>query len=87
MTNIWKQYCKDIICKGIKAIFQQNPYLKQILIDTFPGILVETAPRDPLWGIGLGLQYPNIHIQHLWKGQHLLEYLLTDVRNELMSSA
>ena len=60
--------------------------MKHVLIDNFPGILVEAAPRYPLWGKGLGLQDPNITIQHLWIGRNWLGYVLIDVRNELTNS-
>ena len=64
--------------------FEQNERLKQALIATFPRILVEAAPRDRLWGIGMGSSNENANCRLTWKGKNKLGYLLTNIRNEIM---
>ena len=64
--------------------FEQNERLKKALIATFPRILVEAAPRDRLWGIGMGSSNIKAYSRLTWRGQNKLGYLLTNIRNEIM---
>ena len=54
------------------------------MIATFPRILVEAAPRDSLWGIGMGSSNDKANSRLTWKGKNKLGYLLTNIRNEIM---
>ena len=47
-------------------------------------MLVEAAPRDRLWGIGLGRNNPKALRKATWRGKNWLGYILTEVRDELM---
>lgn len=46
-------------------------------------ILVEAAGRDTVWGIGLGVNNPKSLDPNLWRGQNLLGFALTQVRDTL----
>lgn len=46
-------------------------------------ILVEAAGRDTTWGIGLGTKNPKSLNPMTWRGQNLLGFALTKVRDEL----
>ncbi|XP_022314278.2 uncharacterized protein LOC111118880 isoform X1 [Crassostrea virginica] len=81
---VWGKESEEIVKVGIKAKFEQNEKLKKALIATFPRILVEAAPRDRLWGIGMGSSNKNAYCRLTWKGQNKLGYLLTKIRNEIM---
>jgi ribA/ribD-fused uncharacterized protein len=52
----WSAKCVDIVCEGNIAKFSQNEPMKEVLLSTGNTILVEAAPRDGIWGIGLGAQ-------------------------------
>lgn len=85
-AKVWSSQCVNIVKRGVTAKFKQNPHLERALIETFPKILAEASPSDRLWGIGLGLQdKPQINNRKTWRGKNRLGYLLTDVRNEIMS--
>lgn len=51
--------------------------------DTGTVILVEAAGRDCIWGIGLGKQNPKSLDPTQWRGQNLLGFALTEVREML----
>nr|XP_022314279.1 peptidyl-prolyl cis-trans isomerase G-like isoform X2 [Crassostrea virginica] len=82
--NVWGMKSERIVRVGIKAKFEQNERLKKALIATFPRILVEAAPRDRLWGIGMGSSNIKAYSRLTWRGQNKLGYLLTYIRNEIM---
>lgn len=63
--------------------FKQNRDLKQILLDTGSDILVEAAPSDKIWGVGLSLSDPKIMNPVQWRGKNLLGECLMKVREEL----
>lgn len=67
------------------AKFTQNPGLKKTLIATGTKTLVEASPYDTIWGIGMTQDDPRAQDPRLWKGQNLLGYILTDVRNHIKS--
>ena len=48
--------------------------------------MVEAAPRDTIWGIGLGAKNPKARDRKQWRGKNKLGQILTEVREELMSS-
>ena len=58
--------------------------MKKALFDTYPRTLVEAAPRDRLWGIGLGATNPKALDPSQWRGKNLLGQTLTKVRDKLM---
>ena len=47
----------EIVVAGNVAKFGQNPALAKLLLDTGDRVLVEAAPRDRIWGIGMGGGY------------------------------
>lgn len=63
--------------------FTQNAAFTKELIETGDRILVEASPYDKIWGIGLGLDNPDIYNQGKWQGQNLLGKALMEVRKSL----
>jgi len=66
--------------------FSQNPTLKKMLIDSYPLILAEANPVDPVWGIGLAENDEAASDIKLWKGENLLGVALMSVRDKLVVS-
>jgi ribA/ribD-fused uncharacterized protein len=60
------------------------PDLKEKLLATGSAILVEASPEDPVWGIQMSIDDPDIHNPNNWKGDNLLGFALMEVRNELL---
>lgn len=69
----WERVKEDVMLKGLLAKFEQNPVLKQKLLDTKGSNLRETSPYDKYWGTGRDM-----------KGQNRLGFLLEKVREELL---
>lgn len=61
--------------------FQQNPELKQKLLDTGDKVFVEASPKDKIWGIGLGEKRARETAEHRTRwGLNLLGKVLGQVR-------
>eukprot|EP00057_Strongylocentrotus_purpuratus_P033929 XP_793312.1 PREDICTED: riboflavin biosynthesis protein PYRR, chloroplastic [Strongylocentrotus purpuratus] len=81
--EVWKQNRRQIVKKGNLAKFSQNPDIRAELMATRGTTLVEASPRDKIWGIGMGKDNPHAKNKSKWRGQNLLGYILTEVREEL----
>ena len=82
-VEVWNEKCRDIVKKGNKAKFSQNPELKKKLLATGDTVLVEASPNDRIWGIGLSEHDPRAKDKSNWQGTNWLGYALTEVKNEL----
>lgn len=79
--QLWDDNKVKIVTKGVYLKFSQNEELKQLLLDTKDAILVEAAPRDKIWGIGISKK--SALEGKPWNGQNLLGKILMDVRVQL----
>lgn len=82
--KVWEYYRSQIIYEGNKAKFNQNEGLKEALFATKGTTLVEAAPNDTVWGIGLAKDDPRALKRETWLGKNLLGEILTNLRVELM---
>lgn len=80
---VWEQYRYALVMRGNVCKFSQDPALKQFLLSTGDQILVEASPYDCIWGVGLAAEDPRIHDPRQWRGQNLLGFALTEVRDIL----
>jgi N-glycosidase YbiA len=48
----WKEQREDIMNRAIAAKFEQNPALKELLLNTYPRPLVFADANDAFWGYG-----------------------------------
>lgn len=81
--EIWKTKCFEIVVAGNVAKFSQNEDLRSILERTGDKVLVEAAPRDRIWGIGMGASHENATQPEKWRGKNLLGFALMEVRERL----
>lgn len=81
---VWKYFRSKVVYEGNKAKFTQNEELKQTLFATKGTTLVEAAPNDIIWGIGLSEDDPRALKRETWLGKNLLGEILTQIRIELM---
>jgi hypothetical protein len=79
----WRAQCKPLVRRGQKERFRQNPHLLKELMKTRGTTLVEAAPYDDFWGIGLRETDPDAKDRTKWKGKNVLGQMLTEVREEL----
>ena len=82
--NEWDKVNLQIVYKGNYAKYTQNEELKQLLINTGDRLIVEASPEDRIWGIGLHENDPNVDNPMLWKGQNLLGWAITLVKQEIL---
>jgi ribA/ribD-fused uncharacterized protein len=82
--EIWKLFREGIVFTGNYAKFSQNPELRAGLLATRGTTLVEAAPRDLIWGIGLAADDPRASDRSKWRGSNLLGEILCRVREVLI---
>ena len=79
----WKMHRKRIVFNGNLFKFKCNEDLKIQLLATGDELIVEASPTDCIWGIGLGMDHPNLKNQNFWRGQNLLGACIMEVRAAL----
>jgi ribA/ribD-fused uncharacterized protein len=80
--STWKKFRTAIVYHGNKLKFSQNSEIKDALFLTTGTSLVEAAPYDAVWGIGLGKEDPRAWTRETWIGSNLLGEILTYIRIE-----
>lgn len=78
--TVWKANARRFVTEGNIEKFRQNPEMLEFLLGTGDAILVEAAPRDVIWGIGMGQGNPKAQHPSTWRGQNLLGFALVDAR-------
>jgi hypothetical protein len=63
--------------------FGSDLALRAFLRSTDGQVLVEAAPRDVIWGIGLGKDNPKAMDPRQWRGRNLLGFALMQARTRL----
>ncbi|WP_306359339.1 NADAR family protein [Nocardia sp. CC227C] len=79
----WLARRYDIVVRGSIAKFGAHEALRDFLVGTGDKVLVEAAPRDRIWGIGMGADDPNAADPVSWRGENLLGFALMDARAAL----
>lgn len=83
--NSWDKVNLQIVYKGNYAKFTQNEELKNDLLATYDRLFVEASPEDMIWGIGLHENDRNVDNPLFWKGQNLLGWAITLVKQEILN--
>ena len=86
-VDVWSKVNLQIVYKANFAKFSQNEILKHELLETKDRILVEASPYDQIWGIGMGEEENGIDNPINWKGQNLLGWAITLVKQELLKTS
>jgi ribA/ribD-fused uncharacterized protein len=79
----WSAARFDLVTRGNVAKFGQEPASRDYLLATGNELLVEAAPRDQIWGIGLGRDNEKARDPRTWRGQNLLGFALVRARGIL----
>lgn len=79
----WDAVRFDCVTVGNVAKFGDDPGLREFLLGTGEEILVEAAPRDQIWGIGLGAGNDKAKDPRTWRGRNLLGFALVRARGIL----
>lgn len=81
--KLWGKTCYTIVKRGVRAKFQQNVDILQILLGTGNALIAECSPYDNKWGIGIDIADPDRFQTKLWTGKNYLGRILMEVREEL----
>jgi ribA/ribD-fused uncharacterized protein len=85
--GVWKANCRRIVYAANAHKFRQNPGLRQALMATDGQLLVEAAPDDAIWGIGLSADDPRAQDPATWLGTNWLGAMLTLLREDFRRNA
>jgi hypothetical protein len=77
----WDNVKYEIVKRGLKEKFNQNPKLKKYLLSYKGYQMVEASPFDRIWGIGFTDKEAIENIDK-W-GDNLLGQIITELSNEL----
>lgn len=79
----WDAAAYEIVVQGNLHKFGHSPERADYLLRTGQKVLVEAAPVDPIWGIGLSADAEEAVYPDLWPGTNLLGFALMEVRDAL----
>jgi len=79
----WAAARSSAVVRGNVAKFDQSAELGAFLKGTGERVLVEAAPRDTIWGIGMGAANPKAKDPAQWRGLNLLGFALMEARRVL----
>lgn len=79
----WDAVKVRVVYEGNKCKFTQNPELMRALMATQGKTLVEAAPDDTIWGIGLEKDDVRAQQRSTWLGTNYLGLVLTALRIEV----
>jgi ribA/ribD-fused uncharacterized protein len=82
-AKTWNERCIDLVADGCVLKFSQCSICRDVLLSTDQRILVEAAPRDRVWGIGMGAKNPARLDAGTWRGENRLGEALMIVRGRL----
>ena len=80
VAGTWAAVARDVVFRGNAAKFSQHPDLLRRLARSRGTTLVEAAPNDAVWGIGLAGDDPRAASRDTWLGTNWLGEILTELR-------
>ena len=83
VSATWEAARVAAVVRGNVAKFGQREDFGAFLRGTGAKVLVEAAPRDRVWGIGMGASNPDARVPARWRGLNLLGFALMAARAEL----
>lgn len=81
--EVWRSIAPKIMYEGLKIKFTTHPQLKQMLLNTGTGTLIEANPWDNFWGSGVPFKPPYNYYPHSFFGNNIMGKSLEKLRNEL----
>ena len=80
VKETWISEAPSILLKGLMEKFKQNDGLAAFLLATENTAIAEANPKDLLFGVGIGLEDPQVFQKESWKGRNILGLTLEKVR-------
>ena len=84
----WDALVCGVACDVLSAKFGRGgPEMAAVLLGTGDRLLAEAAPKDNIWGIGVGTHDRRAQTPALWSGANVLGWALMKVRDKLRAAA
>jgi len=80
----WVEKRYEVVVRGNVAKYSQNPELLTLLREA-PEVFVEASPYDAVWGIGMGMEDPDLLDVSKWRGQNLLGQAIVEARRRILA--
>lgn len=81
----WEASCIDIVTDILVNKFTSDEELLKVLLDTRDKTIVEASPLDKIWGIGMGVDHPDILDESKWDGKNYLGICLMKARDWILN--
>lgn len=84
----WSEAAPGIVLRALRAKAAADPAIRALLLATGRAVIVEAAPRDRLWGAGLGRAAAELAVREgrPLPGRNMLGVLWMCVRRELQDA-
>lgn len=82
----WRDNCEELFYPALLAKFKQHDGARAYMLSTGDKTIVEAAPWDKIWGIGIGVGHPDIRNPAKWQGDNLLGKMLMNVRADIRNN-
>ena len=79
---VWDKICRNVVKRGVRAKFAQNPAMLEELLVTGNALLAECSGSDTIWGIGINLNDESWKDVRNWRGRNYLGIILMELREE-----
>jgi ribA/ribD-fused uncharacterized protein len=81
--DLWSSHLEELAFEVVRQKFDSCKKLRAVLLSTGDAILVEAAPNDAIWGVGLGTTDDRVYNPSQWCGRNILGYSLMRARSVL----
>ncbi|CAJ1431480.1 unnamed protein product [Effrenium voratum] len=85
--KVWTQHLEKTAFEVVYQKFKSSSALQQLLLNTGKKVIVEAAPHDAIWGVGLDKSDSRIWDPAQWQGKNVLGRALMKARSQLRSDA
>ena len=85
--NVWLKHLEETAYEVVLQKFRSDPRLATVLLKTGNAVIVEAAPGDRIWGVGLATSDPRVYDPEQWQGRNILGFALMKARDALKSPA
>jgi len=80
---VWKEHLEEIAFEVVFQKFNSARRLREVLLKTGEKTIVEAAPYDYVWGVGLARSDPRVYDPAQWQGTNVLGVALMQARDAL----
>jgi ribA/ribD-fused uncharacterized protein len=81
--DLWTSHLEELAFEVVRQKFDSCKQLRSVLLSTGDALLVEAAPNDTIWGVGLSTTDDRVYHPSQWRGQNILGYSLMRARSVL----